>query len=257
MRVHRLSLGMGCAYLLEHGSGLTLVDAGSPGVERVVLRLLENLRRDGLRLIYITHAHLDHYGCAAALRRLTGAKIAIHQADAQAMTDGETHLGLTRGRGRVVQHLFPLIGKLLRPEPTPPDITLEDGQDLSELGLPARVVQYLFPLIGKLLHPEPTPPDITLEDGQDLSASGLPARVVHTPGHTPGSTCLWVEEGRLAFAGDLVSTTGGPHVQPYYACDWSLIPASLERLKALHPDKVYPGHGANFLDGEMLQLLRS
>jgi len=219
LRVHRLSLGMGCAYLLEHGSGLTLVDAGSPGVERVVLRLLENLRRDDLRLIYITHAHLDHYGCAAALRRLTGAKIAIHQADAQAMTDGETHLGLTRGRGRVVQHLFPLIGKLLRPEPTPPDITLDDGQD--------------------------------------LSASGLPARVVHTPGHTPGSSCLWIEEGRLAFAGDLVSTTGGPHVQPYYACDWSLIPASLERLKALHPDKVYPGHGANFLDGEMLQLLRS
>ncbi len=218
LQVHNVPMGMACAYLIESGAGLVLVDAGSSGHEPGVLRRIRALGRDDLRLIFITHAHLDHYGSAAALRRLTGAPIAIHRADGDAMARGDTCLGSVRGRGRLVRALLPLFKPYLQPEPTLADFLLDDGEN--------------------------------------LRAYGLDAVVLHTPGHTPGSSCLLVE-GRLAFVGDLLSTTGRPHVQRFFADDWSLIPNSLARLQALRPEWIYTGHGRRPLSGEALQRLTS
>ena len=216
LQVHDISMGMVQAYLIQSEAGLVLVDAGMPRYERRVMRRMQALGRDDLRLIFITHAHLDHYGSAAALRRLTGAPIAVHRADAEAMARGETILGSVRGRGRLVRALLPLFGPYLRLEPTVADLLLDDGDKLQDYG--------------------------------------LDAVVLHTPGHTSGSSCLLVE-GQLAFVGDLLSTTGGPHVQRFFADDWSLIPKSLARLQALKPAWIYVGHGRRPMTGEMLQRL--
>ena len=218
LRVHDISMRMARAYLIESDAGLVLVDAGLPGYEQSVLRRMRALGRDDLRLIFITHAHLDHYGSAAALRRITGAPIAIHSADGDAMARGATPIRSARGRGQLTQALLPLLDRCLRPEPTTPDLLLGDGDD--------------------------------------LRACGLDASLLHTPGHTPGSSCLIVE-GRLAFAGDLLSTMGRPHVQDIFADDWSLVPASLARLQALRPEWVYPGHGRRPLSREAFQYLAS
>lgn len=218
LQVHNIPMGMARAYLIESQAGLVLVDAGLPHREQSVLRRMRALGRDDLRLIFITHAHLDHYGSAAALRRLTGAPIAIHHADGDAMAGGKTLLGSVRGRGMLVRALLPLFESYLRPEPTMADLLLNDGDN--------------------------------------LCAYGLPAVALHSPGHTPGSSCLLVEE-RLAFVGDLLSTTGWPHVQRFFADDWSLIADSLVRLQALRPEWVYVGHGRRPLSGEALQRLIS
>ncbi len=216
LAVHSIQMGLSCAYLLEGEGGLVLVDAGSPHSERLILRRLRALGQGRLRLIFITHAHFDHYGSAAVLRRLTGAPVAIHRADAEAMARGESRLGSVRGWGRVGRALFSLAGPLLRPEPTPADLVVDDGHDLGPYGL----------------------------DGV----------VVHTPGHTAGSSCLLVA-GQLAFVGDLASTAGRPQVQSLYAQDWSLIPGSLARLQALRPEWIYTGHGLRPLSGEAFQRL--
>ncbi len=216
LRVHTLSLGTAPAYLIEGQAGLWLVDAGSPRHEQRVLRQMRTLGREDLRLIFITHAHLDHYGSAAALRRLTGAPIAVHRADATAMADGETRLGQVRGRGRWMR--------------------------------------VLLPLVSLYLQPEPTEADLLLDDGDDLRAFGLEAVVLHTPGHTPGSSCLLVER-RLAFAGDLISANGRPHAQCFFADDWPLVARSLARLQAAAPAWVYAGHGSRPVSGQVLQSL--
>jgi glyoxylase-like metal-dependent hydrolase (beta-lactamase superfamily II) len=217
IRVHKIALRMSLAYLIEANSGLVLVDAGLRGEEKRILAAMSRIARHDLRLIYITHAHLDHYGSAAALRRITGAPIAVHRLDGPAMAAGETRLGQARGQGRILGVLLPLVHPLLRPEPAEADILLEDGQRLNEYGL----------------------------DG----------RVLHTPGHTLGSTCLMLEE-RLAFSGDLVTSTGGPHVQRAFAEDWDQIPKSVRRLQAIKPEWVYPGHGRHLISGTDLQALK-
>ncbi len=211
-------MGMARAYLVESDAGLILVDAGLPRYERRVLRRMQSLGRDDLRLIFITHAHLDHYGSAVELRRLTGAPIAVHRADGDAMARGETLVGSVRGRGWLLWALLSLFEPYLRPEPTPPDTLLDDGDD--------------------------------------LCAYGLDALVLHMPGHTPGSSCL-IFEGCIAFVGDLLSTSGWPRVQSCFADDWSLIPDSLARLQALRLEWVYAGHGRRPMSGEKLQRLRA
>lgn len=211
LQVHPLKLRMSNAYVIELPSALVLVDAGSPGDAQKILSRLNAFKGKPLRLIYITHAHLDHYGAAATIQRATSAPLVVHAEDAGTMAKGETHLGQVRGRGRLTAALMP-------------------------------IVRRLFPV-------EPVTADAVLQDGQDLRAFGLPGQVLHTPGHTPGSTSLFVD-GRLAFVGDLFSTFGKPHTQRLYAHNWSEIEKSLERLKALDLEWLYPGHGRRPLAGE-------
>jgi glyoxylase-like metal-dependent hydrolase (beta-lactamase superfamily II) len=204
LEVHSLSLGMVRAYLLSFDQGLILIDAGMPGYANRVLRKMAALGRRELGLIYITHAHIDHYGSAAALRRATGASIAIHHADEDAMSEGKSPLGEPRGRGRIVSSFMPLAERL---------ITLE-----------------------------PTKPDIVVHDGDSLGGFGLDARVLHTPGHTSGSSSLIVDD-KYAFVGDLLSTGGKPHAQRLFAKDWSVIEESINRVRSAEPEWIYAGHG--------------
>ena len=169
-----------------------------------------------LRLIYITHAHFDHYGSARALRERTGAPIAIHAADGAAMAAGETPLRLVRERG--------WLGRLL------------------------------LPLAERVLDPEPTQADVLLAEGQPVSAYGLDAVVMHTPGHTPGSSSL-ILATEVAFVGDLLSTVGRLHAQNLYASDWSQLAASVSRLKRQSLSRIYAGHGRRPASGAQLQRL--
>lgn len=213
-KIHTLSLRMSLAYLIEGEDGMILVDAGLRGEERAVLKKMRELNRQDLRLIFITHAHLDHYGSAAELRRRTGAPIAIHHLDEQAMALGETRIGSARSMGRAMAALLPIIHPLLRPEPAEADLIFEDGFELEEFG--------------------------------------LDAKVLHTPGHTAGSCCLMLRE-RSAFAGDLVTNNRGVRLQQYFAQDWSSLPESLSRLQARRPEWVFPGHGRHPISGIELQ----
>ncbi|MEM5775941.1 MAG: MBL fold metallo-hydrolase, partial [Anaerolineaceae bacterium] len=202
MQLHILPAGLGQFFLLEYPHGLYLIDCSTPGSEGILLAKLRELGRGDLKLIWITHAHYDHYGSAAALRALTGAPIGVHPADAEFMARGESPLGSTRGTGLVY--------------------TL--GQPLVRLLNPLRAA----------------PPDFTAGDGETLERWGLEATVLHTPGHTPGHTCLLLPDG-TAFAADLIGRSGRPHAQNLLATDWSQIPDSLARLQAARPEVVYLG----------------
>jgi hydroxyacylglutathione hydrolase len=90
--------------------------------------------------------------------------------------------------------------------------------------------------------PVETPNDIrTFSEGDVLEVAGLTLEVLHTPGHTPGSSCFRVHD--LFFSGDLVLRGAiGRYDFPNSNGDdmW----ASLRRFLSL-PDRldVYPGHG--------------
>lgn len=66
---------------------------------------------------------------------------------------------------------------------------------------PDRQLQMLF---GMVPAGEYTPPEhrLDLSDGQTLEIAGLTIEVLHTPGHTPGHCCFFVEEEGVLFSGD-------------------------------------------------------
>ena len=81
----------------------------------------------------------------------------------------------------------------------------------------------------------------TYAEGDVVQEAGLSVRVLHTPGHTPGSVCLIVEN--TMFSGDtLFRDSCGRTDLP--GGSWTQIYQSLKRLAKLEGDYVvYPGHG--------------
>src|SRR5512133_2255576 len=133
--LHILDCGFGLGFLVEAPTGLFLIDCGSPGQEQKVLEKMHELGRSDLKLIWITHAHYDHYGSAADLRELTGAQIGIHPADADDLAAGKSHLGTARRYGFVYKIIQPVVNAVWHLKPTKPDFTLEDGESLDRFGL--------------------------------------------------------------------------------------------------------------------------
>ena len=80
-------------------------------------------------------------------------------------------------------------------------------------------------------------------EGDELDLAGLHIRVLHTPGHTPGSVCLIVDDS--IFSGDtLFASSCGRTDLP--GGNGEVILASLRRLAELEEDyTVYPGHSAS------------
>ena len=81
----------------------------------------------------------------------------------------------------------------------------------------------------------------TYKEGDTLQLAGATFHVIHTPGHTPGSVCIFCEDnmfsGDTLFAGSCGRTDlpGG---------DWPSILQSLKRLAGLTKNyTIYPGHG--------------
>jgi len=83
-----------------------------------------------------------------------------------------------------------------------------------------------------------------LAHGQVLDLAGLRFEVIHTPGHSPGHCCFWLEEEGVLFSGDhLFAGSIGRTDLPggNYA---TLMRSMEERVVPLPPEtRLLPGHG--------------
>lgn len=96
-------------------------------------------------------------------------------------------------------------------------------------------------------HPgEATP----VQDGQILSILGG-LRVVHTPGHTPGSICLYAEHHRLLFVGDTLQVVRGKvtFASTVFSEDLPLARASVARMAELDVETIAFSHYPPLRDG--------
>jgi hydroxyacylglutathione hydrolase len=78
-----------------------------------------------------------------------------------------------------------------------------------------------------------------LSEGEHIG----PLTVLHTPGHTPGSICLYLEEENLLISGDTVFTDGGFGRFDFPGGDRVALAQSISRLDTLGVEGLYPGHG--------------
>ncbi|CAJ0945213.1 unnamed protein product, partial [Mesorhabditis belari] len=77
-----------------------------------------------------------------------------------------------------------------------------------------------------------------VEDGHEVTVPGATVRFVATPGHTADHASLWLEEEKAIFAGDCILGEG----TSVFECLHEYM-KSLEKLKGLNPEVIYPGHG--------------
>jgi len=91
---------------------------------------------------------------------------------------------------------------------------------------------------------QPAKVDIEVKDGDELPIAGGTS-VLHTPGHTPGSICLFIPQERILLAGDLLANRFGLRLpSKMFTVDIEQEMASVRRISSLDFDIICFGHGA-------------
>ncbi len=210
---------------------LTIVDTG-PKTEEALSALREQLRKIGfivrdLQRIILTHTHEDHCGLAGLLQSESGARIYVHEWE---------HKNISKQRQNRVS------GDLLKRAGTPQE-TLEQLNGHYEL------IRHLA---------DPAEEVEAYRDNHEFIFSTGSLRVIHTPGHTPGSSCLLRESNRLMLTGDTIlkTITPNPVLSPDPIDPNRRFPSlgeylvSLARIRSFAPTLLKTSHGEDVTDYE-------
>jgi hydroxyacylglutathione hydrolase len=115
-------------YLIINGESLLLIDTGVPGQAKKAVSYLHKLGKklESIRYIILTHADIDHIGSALDLKKMTGAKVAIHSGDAPVLTGRQKFKTMNNCLGPAVG----LVMRMMRFQPLEPDIVLKNGDQI-------------------------------------------------------------------------------------------------------------------------------
>ncbi len=200
----------------EHEAGWTALTDGLAGIGAGVA---------DVRGVLVTHLHYDHLGLAGRVREASGAWIAMHPADGDAVA---AFSGRDAGTAVDTQVEF-LVG-----------LGADRETAVSDVGDPERWERFHRMAV----------PDRRLLHGEVADFPGWSLRAVHTPGHTPGHLCFDEERTGVFLSGD--------HVLPRISPNISTVPGGAESplrdyLAALaevgerpEPAEVLPAHEWRF-----------
>lgn len=102
-------------------------------------------------------------------------------------------------------------------------------------------------------------PDVEISEGDVFTVSDVKLTAMHTPGHSPGSTCFFIEEidrgehgvGPVLFSGDTMFSGGPGATGRSYSSFATIIDSIREKLLTLDEDTlVNTGHGPSTVIGE-------
>jgi len=194
-------------YLIETDDSFIMIDTGMPNKRQIIEKEILNTgcHPGELKLIILTHGDLDHCGNAAYFRKKYDARIAMHQADVGMVKHGDMFWSRKK---------------------------------------PGVMMRMLSNHFFGLKEADRFIPDLTIEDGYELSSFGFQAKALHLPGHTKGSLEILTSEGDL-FCGDLLGNITKPSrfslIDDSVEAD-----ESIKKLQSLNIKTVYPGHGKPF-----------
>lgn len=214
-------------YALELTDGVAIIDAGwdtdaawsalNSGLETAGYSITD------VKAALITHIHPDHYGLAGRVREASGAWIALHPADASALSQRYVDMD---------------------------DLFVKMRAHLADCGVPA---QTLDDMRGASMGVRPfvtfAEPDVLLEDGDTPDTPGWDLRAIWTPGHSPGHLCFYAPERRLLMSGDHVLPRITPNISYHpqqTASPLADFLEALEKVAVLETDEVLPAHEYRF-----------
>lgn len=216
--IRTINLGGVNCFLVRTGDGFILIDTGFSTKRTELEKELASAgcKPGNLKLILLSHGDVDHTGNAAYLREKYGARIAMHNDDSGMVERGDMRWNRKARPDRVS-----ILGRFI--------IT---------------VLGRIMPFFERSSKFDTFKPDMYVEDGHDLSSHGFDAKVIRIPGHSKGSIGILTTGGDL-YCGDLFANIGKP--APHFMIDdLAAFNASVEKLKSLGTNTVYPGHGKPF-----------
>ncbi|MEJ2262494.1 MAG: MBL fold metallo-hydrolase [Anaerolineales bacterium] len=216
-----LNLGSVNCYLVNTRAGYVLIDTGASNQRAELERELESAgcHPGDLSIIVLTHGDFDHTGNAAYLGEKYGAKIAMPPDDSGMLERGDMFWNRKKGN---------------------------------------LLIRMLAPILFRFGAANRCEPDITIQEGCDLSGYGFDDKVLDIPGHSKGSIGILVasgapSKGQALFCGDLLDNINEPGLNSIVD-DSVEAGASLNKLKSLAIHTVYPGHGKPFAGSQLSSL---
>lgn len=220
------------------GSGpITLIDTAPkfPGSFETVKKQLNRAGFDfpDIERIIITHGHIDHFGLAVQIEKAAGHAVEkyIPEEDAWRISSEFMKGGMWS----------------------------EDAQKFADLvGMPPKDIERMRRRSAFFIHfCDPIDDALVMHEGDIFSGEGYHLKVVHTPGHTPGSCCLYESNNKILFSGDHIikHITPNPFVEvhrsrlrdPGYQ-SLREYDRSLSKVEHLDISYVYSGHGGHIND---------
>ncbi len=218
----KLTKGLTKRYLLPCNAGYLLVEGGS---ESEFSLFLKELKEQGIgpgeiKYLFLSHHHEDHAGFAASLRELSDCRIIAHQEALEPLQTGEHFIP---GEGGIVNRRVILFGYYLF-------LTKKVRLKLN----PLEIKEGDLPVTG--------------DNNELLRTLGVPGKILATPGHSPDSISLLLDDGSC-FCGDLAMSEPAwlrtsyccifiANVEQYYK-SWQKIIDEGART-------IYPAHGQPF-----------
>lgn len=199
--VHRIASGNVNCYIVTNKDKAILIDTGRKKYRE---KILEKCKEYHVRLIVLTHGHMDHCQNAAYLANALRVPIAMSEKDMDMIPDNRKQpMSAKNFLGKIV-----LLVSLSSFE--------KDSLDVFE-------------------------PMIYLKNGDDLNEYGIDAKVVELPGHTNGSIGLEIEGDKL-FVGDALMNMFYPTVSMLYVDEQEML-SSAQYISELGERTIYFGHG--------------
>lgn len=208
-RIYQLLGGRSNAFLVSDHDASILVDTSWGYARSRLQAALNRLGFDsGRRLsaLFLTHAHFDHAENAAWVQKRYQTRVIIQEAEAGFLRSGENPM--VAGSNTLTRLLASWFGKLAR----------------------------------SYFRYSPASPDITFGDRLDLLDLGFDAYLQHTPGHTAGSSSIFVG-GEIAIVGDAMHSVFPNSAYPPFLQDRCALLASWKKLLDTHCETFLPSHG--------------
>jgi len=210
--------GSGALYpvLVWDNEHVVLIDAGYPLQTEAIRKGVEaaGLALSDIDTIILTHQDIDHIGCVKEIQAEAAKPVTViaHEIEAPYIDGRETPIKM---------------------------VPLEKNKEHLPEELKARYIQLKEGFENRRI-----PIDKTVRDGAILPYVGG-IRVIHTPGHTPGHICLYLEQSRVCVCGDALNINGGKLTgpNPQFTYDLEEGIRSLERLKEYDIDAIVAYHG--------------
>ncbi|SDD22817.1 Glyoxylase, beta-lactamase superfamily II [Geodermatophilus telluris] len=103
----------------------------------------------------------------------------------------------------------------------------------------------LWDVVYGEVHPDAAP-DHELAEGARFTVAGVTLQALHTPGHSPGSTCLYSADLGTVFTGDTLFSGGPGATGRSYSDEPTILHSIRTRLLALPAETVVrTGHGGD------------
>jgi len=199
-QIVQIKAGSNC-YLVSENDSSILVDTGLKGNERKILKACKG---KNVKLIVLTHGHIDHIQNAAYLSKQLQAPIAMHENDVELIHNNLCH-------------------------------------EMKANGFPGNIIRFFSVMSAKYAKIQTFTPDIFLKEGDKLLKYGIDGEIIELPGHTQGSIGIMLRD-QFLLVGDALMNFFTPGISLLYE-DREQMQKSAKRISNMGRYMIYFGHG--------------